>query len=29
MLKRLLAGWLGLVLIVVSSLAPGAEPAHY
>ena len=28
MLKRLLAGWLGLALMVVSSLAC-AEPAHY
>lgn len=28
MLKRLLAGWLGLLLMVVASLA-GAEPAHY
>ncbi|MGF6811075.1 TRAP transporter TAXI family solute receptor [Paraburkholderia sp. Clong3] len=28
MLKRLLAGWLGLVVLVVCSLA-GAEPAHY
>ncbi|QQC67449.1 TAXI family TRAP transporter solute-binding subunit [Paraburkholderia ginsengisoli] len=29
MLKRLLAGWLGLALLVVCSLAAGAEPAHY
>jgi hypothetical protein len=28
MLKRLLAGWLGLALLVVCSLA-GAEPTHY
>jgi hypothetical protein len=29
MLKRLLAGWLGLALMVVSSLGGAAEPAHY
>src|ERR1700744_1610045 len=29
MLKRLLAGWLGLALMVVTSVSGAAEPAHY
>ncbi|MGF6574390.1 hypothetical protein SAMN05443245_4157 [Paraburkholderia fungorum] len=29
MLKRLLAGWLALALMVVASLSGAAEPAHY
>jgi len=29
MLKRLLAGWLGLAALIACSLAGGAEPAHY
>ena len=29
MLKRLLAGWLGLVVLIACSLASAAEPTHY
>ena len=29
MLKKLLAGWLGLAALIACSLAGAAEPAHY